>query len=164
MRKYWGGGGQILYTDIFICVCSPRFLTGITPLNRSPLSRQRGEVGGSPSASPPGSLRPSSAEKQASKEGPEDREGRAAAEFGGRRYRPKGRLPSPIGIQLPPLHPKMTPRTGAPRETSRVADTARGLPLESPQPRGEHCTGEPSPGRRSIASGLGPGSSEAPKV
>lgn len=77
--------------------------------------------------------------------------------MGGRRCRPKGRLPSPIGVQLPPLHPKMTPGTGAPRETSRVADTARGLPLEPPQPRGEHCPGEPSSGAASSPPALGLG-------
>lgn len=135
----------------------PAFLQGSPPSTGVPFPDSRGEVGGSPSASPPGSLRPSSAEKQASKEGPEDREGRAAAEFGGLRYRPKGRLPSPIGIQLPPLHPKMTPGTGAPRETSRVADTARGLPLESPQPRGEHCAGNRARGAAPSPPALGLG-------
>ena len=87
----------------------PPFLQGSPPSTAAPLPDSRGEVSGSPSASPPGFWGPCAPALQRSRPLREDRRTARAGrlQFRGRRCRPKGRLPSPIGGQLPPLYPKM---------------------------------------------------------
>lgn len=141
-------------------LCCPQFLTG-TPTPGIPFPDSQGEAGGSPFASLPGLcagacasavLRSRPLSKDPGTTGP----GRPQS-LSGQRCRPKGTLLSPIGVQLPPPHPTVTPGTGASREAPASRRRLWGLLLVLPQPRGEHCAGKPSPGAAPSPPALGLG-------
>lgn len=104
---------------------------------------------------------------QASGEATWGRGAQAATGLSGQRCRPRGTLLSSVKVQLSPPYPKMPSGTRASREAAGAAEPWPGFAPRPQQPRGERRVGVTrgtEPRRRSIASGPGPGSSEAPTV
>lgn len=140
----------------------PPFLQGSPPSTGAPLPDSRGEVGGSPSASPPGFCGPCAPALQRSRPLREDRRTARAGrpqslEDGGAGQRAGFRALSGASSLL------YTPKWSSPRDIPSRGDSSGVAVRTSAAERRALCRGT-EPGRRSIASGLGPGSSEAPKV